>query len=557
MKLLRIKIAEDMKDSFRSLPPGFEISFRPDLDSAALEPVGLAGLNGSGKSNLLELLSEISYYLDSLELNLLTKKEKSFGFDIDYALPITSYNVETAIINKDISSNDRCFIVRINLEVGKKPIYKISSTRAYYEDSQKYQGKDDGIWQIIEVNTKYLLPQKVFAYTSGHNELLSNAYYKIQFHYFNEYSSTLRGTNKFYLDNSRLFFCDNLSNASVIVANYLLGDQDSLRFLYDVVKISKLHSFRITIRYSNYKGKEIQLNYDLQTRIDKLKRCATTWFETGSAAKKILTLDYLVQEPVKEAFRMNFGDTPFDLYKTFYELEMLNFNAISSDLIEMVTKGPKWLNISDELPKIDPSNLLFRIEHVKICKEDVPEPIYYKALSDGEHQFLQIVGMVMMVEESGCLFLFDEPDTHYNPLWRSKLVNTINKVTRYATENNVQRRRFQEVVITTHSPFVLSDMRKNNVYVFKKDRNEVTYEPCPIETFGTSASIILDAIFGKEDTISEEARTELDALFDNINNLDDIRRVVEQLNTHFGESVEKLDKFSILSKLKRKFEQKK
>jgi len=384
--------------------------------------------------------------------------------------------------------------------------------------------------------------------------LLSNAYYKIQFHYFNEYRDSIKSSNKFYIDSSRLFFSDNLSNASVFVSNYLLGDQGRLAVLNDIVKIEKLHSFRITIRFASHKGKEIQLNHDLETRIDKLKRCATTWFETGEGARKILTLDYLVQEATKDAFRKNFG-APFDLYNTFYELEMLNFHAIPTDIIEMVTNGPKWLNISDELPKSDPSNLLFRIEHVKVCKEDIPEPIYYKGLSDGEHQFLQIVGMVMMMEESGCLFLFDEPDTHYNPLWRSKLVNTINKVASYNTANINEKTRLQEIVITTHSPFVLSDMRKRNVFVFAKTGNELKYTECPIETYGASASIILDAIFGKEDTISEKAKDELDELFKDIKNMNDIRRVVDQLNTRFGDSVEKLDKFNYLNKLKRKFEQ--
>jgi len=113
----------------------------------------------------------------------------------------------------------------------------------------------------------------------------------------------------------------------------------------------------------------------------------------------------------------------------------------------------------------------------------------------------------------------------------------------------------QEIVITTHSPFVLSDMRKRNVFVFDKSENKLKYIECPIETYGASAGIILDAIFGKEDTISEKAKFELDELFKDIKNMGDIRRVVEQLNSRFGDSVEKLDKFNCLNKLKRKFEQ--
>ncbi|MGD1844392.1 MAG: hypothetical protein ACFB10_03250 [Salibacteraceae bacterium] len=42
-------------------------------------------------------------------------------------------------------------------------------------------------------------------------------------------------------------------------------------------------------------------------------------------------------------------------------------------------------------------------------------------MSDGEHQFNQIIGTMMLLETPGCLLLLDEPDTHFNPKWRSRL----------------------------------------------------------------------------------------------------------------------------------------
>lgn len=563
MKLLRIKLSDRLNESFRSLPPGFEIAFNPVLSRSELEPIGLAGLNGSGKSNLLELLSEILYYLDSLHLKFPSsaiKDKKAFGFEIDYAMPVV-YGM--AFVGNDISfgPDDFYFVIRIIKPVNEEPEYWITSVERYLAELREIRNEPvrsglSKIWTRIKENEKYLLPSKVFAYTSGHNELLSNPYYRMQFNYFNDYINQRKLAEKFFIDGSRLFFSDNKSNASVFVANYLLGDTSALEVLNEIVELERLHSFRITIRYTDYKNRQIELNQNLERLIERLKKCATTWFEKGAGAKKILTLDYLIREATKEAFRNNFGKAPFDLYKTFYELEMLNFYAFTKDIVEMVSNGPKWLNVSDELPRTDPSNLLFRIEKVRVYKKGLQYPIKYKNLSDGEHQFLQVVGIVMMAEEDGCLFLFDEPDTHYNPLWRSKLVSAINKVTRYRTSRNEHKTSLQEIVITTHSPFVLSDMRKKHVYVFEKNKNRVSFKECPIETYGASAGAILDAIFGQEDTISAKAKTELDDLFKNIKDMDDVKRVVEQLNTQFGESVEKLDKFSMLSKLKREFEEK-
>ena len=65
MKLLRLKIENE--EGFRSLQKGFEINFHTLADTEAMEqfrPFCFAGLNGSGKSNVLEALANIFYHLE-------------------------------------------------------------------------------------------------------------------------------------------------------------------------------------------------------------------------------------------------------------------------------------------------------------------------------------------------------------------------------------------------------------------------------------------------------------------------------------------------------------
>ena len=573
MKLLKVKLPLNLKEPFRSLHPGFEILFHPNLISKTIEPIGLAGLNGSGKSNLLELLSEIFYYLDSLFLEFPTtavSDDKEFGFEIDYALPLTFDRDFIKLGGEvDFKIEENYFVVRVIKNIEENPTYKITSIKNYLIEREQEDEKSKElpltnpitvIWTSIDKSNKNLsslLPKKVFAYTSGHNEQLSNCYYKMQFHYFNDYKNRLKQGYSFFTDSSRLFFGDNNSNASIFVSNYLLGNTEALSELNDVVKTKDIHSFRITIRYEDIAGtrsKEVKFNQELERKINLLKNCATSWIEKGTGHKKILTIDYLVTPATKLAFANAFGSTPFELYKTFYELEMQNFHTVSADVLEMATNGPKWLNISEELPKQDPNKLVFRLERIYITKHGVDKPIKYKGLSDGEHQFLQIIGMILMVEENGCLFLLDEPDTHYNPLWRSRLVSTINKIIKYKTTTNEEKQRMQEILITTHSPFVLSDLKKQNVYIFKKPKKKIEFSPCHFETYGASASIILDEVFGKEDSISEMAREELKTMIENISTLEELRSVVNRLNSEFGESVEKFDLFSKLRIIKEQLE---
>lgn len=572
MKLLRVKLPDNLKEPFRSLHPGFEISFYPNLNNKNIEPIGLAGLNGSGKSNLLELISEVFYYLDSLNLEFPTtavKEDKGFGFEVDYALP---FNFDNPFITFDDASDykfdEPYFIVRSQKAVNSLPSYQITSINHYevqrkFEEAKKRKDKSiepfQAVWKSIDLaaeNISHLLPKKIFAYTSGQNEQLSNCYFKMQFHYFNDYKNKIKAGSKFYFDSSRLFFCDNNASASIFISNYLLANENSLKQLNDVISMKELHSFRITIRYADLKGNEIKFNQDLEKKIQALKSCATTLIEKGARAKKVLTLDYLVTPEIKLAFQKQLSESPFDLYKTFYELEMQNFYTVPDDVLEMATNGPSWLILSDELPKQNPNDLIFRIERVFVKKKGIDKVIKYKGLSDGEHQFIQVVGLILMMEENGCLFLLDEPDTHYNPIWRSLLVNTINNVVKYKTLKKKEKLRLQEIVLTTHSPFVISDLKQKNVYIFKKQENVVKYTPCHFQTYGASSSIILDEIFGKSDSISEMAKQELKKLIGKVKTLSQLSEVASILNNQFGESVDKFEYYNQLRTIKKNLENK-
>jgi len=88
-----------LTNTVRGLPPNFKISFKTSGDNSKLniEPICFVGLNGSGKSNVLEALCEIFYYLETY--HLADRKSKSFssfktkfGFEIEYTLPKLSFD---------------------------------------------------------------------------------------------------------------------------------------------------------------------------------------------------------------------------------------------------------------------------------------------------------------------------------------------------------------------------------------------------------------------------------------------------------------------------------
>ncbi len=544
---MKIKSVKILGDDFRSLATNklyeFNVSYREDRLSTKV----FAGLNGSGKSNFLELFSEIFYFLEIYHLDTVSDEEKSsknFGFEIEYFLPYKGPSVTIGEVEASVSYDRHIKIIK---PLGEKPEFSVSI--------------DGGVaFERVDENTHQLLPKKVIAYTSGQNELMSNPYYKLKYHYFKAFEDKGKiEKGEELAENHRLFFLDYNANFSIFIANMLLGEEKKAIILKKVLQIENLVSFRITLNTDDLFKKVLPVSENIAENLEKLKCCASIWKEKKVGKYNLLILDFSIDEAIKETFKFHFKNA-FTLFKVFYELEIFNLYLVNSTTRRQILNANKTLNISDEMPNPDPSRLVFRIEKIiisKILEEGKSEKdIYYKSLSDGEHQFNEVVGTVVMMQDEGCLFLMDEPDTHFNPQWRAKFIKTLNlaAANSYDSDGNITRVRNQELILTTHSPFVISDSFSQDVYKFEKVKGLVQFKSPEFQVYGTSVSIILDEIFEKSEGISEMARRELIGMVEKIKTTEDLKDVVERLNRDFGDSVEKFDLFSKLRKIKDELE---
>ena len=544
---MKIKSVKILGDDFRSLATNklyeFNVSYREDRLSTKV----FAGLNGSGKSNFLELFSEIFYFLEIYHLDTVSDEEKSsknFGFEIEYFLPYKGPSVTIGEVEASVSYDRHIKIIK---PLGEKPEFSVSI--------------DGGVaFERVDENTHQLLPKKVIAYTSGQNELMSNPYYKLKYHYFKAFENKGKiEKGEELAENHRLFFLDYNANFSIFIANMLLGEEKKAIILKKVLQIENLVSFRITLNTDDLFKKVLPVSENIAENLEKLKCCASIWKEKKVGKYNLLILDFSIDEAIKETFKFHFKNA-FTLFKVFYELEIFNLYLVNSTTRRQILNANKTLNISDEMPNPDPSRLVFRIEKIiisKILEEGKSEKdIYYKSLSDGEHQFNEVVGTVVMMQDEGCLFLMDEPDTHFNPQWRAKFIKTLNlaAANSYDSDGNITRVRNQELILTTHSPFVISDSFSQDVYKFEKVKGLVQFKSPEFQVYGTSVSIILDEIFEKSEGISEMARRELIGMVEKIKTTEDLKDVVERLNRDFGDSVEKFDLFSKLRKIKDELE---
>jgi restriction system-associated AAA family ATPase len=109
------------------------------------------------------------------------------------------------------------------------------------------------------------------------------------------------------------------------------------------------------------------------------------------------------------------------------------------------------LYVNETIPTPASDERIMRFKEGSLIKAGVPETIYVKALSDGEHQLLHTIGLCLLFRHEPALFLLDEPETHLNPDWRASYISTL-RAALEADAKDVMR----ELLLTSHSPFIRS-----------------------------------------------------------------------------------------------------
>ena len=145
-----------------------------------------------------------------------------------------------------------------------------------------------------------------------------------------------------------------------------------------------------------------------------------------------------------------------------------------------------------------------------------------------------------MQESSGVMFLLDEPESHFNPQWRVKFISKVMGLpTNTGTRSNsavavAAAAAEQECVLTTHAPFVPSDMSRERVFIFAKEDGKAVVQNPSIETYGTTFDTIVEECFGVTPPISKLSLAEIEKLKTSTNE-EELKEAIKRL----GQSVQK------------------
>ena len=517
MRLRRLKIERSSANA--GLFDGLDVWFGRGDDGkmdASFAPICLIGPNGSGKSQFLQLLAEI--FQAAWFEHAPTEERKSANDDVIFEL--------TYLIRPDINSEP----VEVTLFRTKKG-RGVGPVELLYSDKKI----------SIKAGTKQFgkfLPSLIIGYTSGDNETLSLPFLVSRSGYAEDVARAALGdSTKARVADNRLVLIDYSTNLEVLFSNLMLGEEKSRKEILAHARISDLASCRCVVRLahpvinkvsksqsliSGRKG--IQLTPELENIIQSLKNTATCWSE--DAKTETYTFDFFITQATRDAFS-HFWNDAFSLYRDLHKLALLNDLAIPRPARKRLERAVKERRFASRLPVPQQEDMVFGFEEVRFWPlEDSRNAGDYVSLSDGEHQQALILGTYAMISEENALFLLDEPESHFNPQWRVKFVQRLMDLG--------GERAKQEMLLTSHAPFVPSDMPKNQILIFSRPNGKIEVDEPKIETFGAAFDRILESCFDINPPISKIAEEKINELLES----DNISEIEENLN-ELGQSVEK------------------
>ena len=392
--------------------------FSIDFDS---QLTVMIGENGSGKSTVIEIIAKIFYDLYS-HFVLGKGRKPNINFKIRY---------------------------EIEYETVKYEVYITSSkkTKEYYEVNIIKDGRKAEKYSKAQINKAFvngykdILPKNVVMYYSGISTMLQERFLKFQDKFI---VSSLNGEIK--IEQPFFYFLpDNFSAILIGLLSYKYGDiPDTLKNQFG---ISEFKEIKIALKKPHWaKPKSKAENFwgargDLKVFLKKLREVCKN-------------------EDVKE------NSVSF-IFKTKEELEKIwSFYGEEKNLFEYLIT----IQANDLIKDID----------IIIIQNNIE--ISFNRLSEGEKQFLIILGLKEFLITVNTIFMLDEPDTYLHPEWQRVFVPIL-KIPGIDSKT--------QFIIATHSPQILSNLYEDDVFMMDQGK---LYSLDANGLFGRDTNSILEEI---------------------------------------------------------------
>ncbi|WP_147535945.1 AAA family ATPase [Bacillus marasmi] len=502
MNLLKLKLLSD----YSIFSKGADFYFNNS------KILAIVGVNGSGKSKFQEMI--VNAFLNLYARLNNYKIYEQLDFELDYLLALTPQTY-SLIANKD---NENLKYDDINEIIVKA---KVKSDELFsFNIFIKLRSSELVPLKVEREKLKHFLPNALVVYSSGENETISNELLRYRFYNQNRYLDNMYNQIITDINNMKLEYVHE-SYRALLITSMLLFNSEKIRRLKDLLNLERISFIKVDINFS-YRGKQIELPSMESLEVRKL----LSFSNEIEDSKMEGNYDIIFQNNY-ERLEDHYLNNPTNIYRTFEFLENLNLLKISKKKRKLIEQELHYA-IKDIHSYFSTEKKVFSLRDCLITKSD-KSIVSILDLSDGEFQLLLISSLLLIHDSPNTLFILDEPDTHFNPEWKSKFLSIISMI---KSQNS-------QCLFTTHNPEVLTDIRSEDIIFIKNG----IVETIDIHTFGTNPNIIASSIFNKSDTVSEIAMQAYKRYLGLIEREEDIQKLLQieqEVAENFGNSAERM-----------------
>jgi len=345
----------------------------------------IVGENGSGKSNLLELISDIGYYENPY-------REKEYPSSFSELIQVTIYYDKF---------KNKLFIYKKNI--------------------------------IAIVNNKSSITDE---------EITNESIQKILI------TPTPTHSQKEYLQLLDFLINNNINFPFDIPEIISFGIHDDY---YDLLNLIENKNFKFHEQYSPFeedKEKRFKifhilliLAYLKNYKIDFNIQASEVYDDT------ILELEKKISEDIKLKIR------------SFIKIPLEDFSVITNHYINIKNISNNFFKTYIEIIKRKNNQELLEFKGKKVFNFD-----FYPKMSDGQYQFTYIFNTIYsQINQDTIILCIDEGENYLHPNWQKKYINYLHEF----LKNNFHNKQIH-LILTSHSPFLLSDLPKENVIFLDK-----------------------------------------------------------------------------------------
>ena len=191
--------------------------------------------------------------------------------------------------------------------------------------------------------------------------------------------------------------------------------------------------------------------------------------------------------------------------KSFIETPLEDFSVVTNCYVNTKKIPNDFFKTYIEIIKRKNDNTLLDFKGKNVFTFDL-----YPKMSDGQYQLTYIFNTIYsQINQDTIMLCIDEGENYLHPNWQKKYINYLHQF----LKDNFSNKQIH-IILTSHSPFILSDIPKENV-IFLENGKQVYPD---IQTFGANIHTLLShGFFMKNGLMGEFAKSKINEVIDYLN----------------------------------------